>query len=55
MSISKLNYNEKQCTESAQKGVQFLGSSLKSSHITYPCYKISEKREKVKGLFLVSY
>jgi hypothetical protein len=25
MSISKLNYNEKQCTESAQKGAQFFG------------------------------
>lgn len=25
MSISKLNYNEKQCTESAQKGAHFFG------------------------------
>jgi hypothetical protein len=49
MSISKLNYNEKQCAHSAQKGAQFLGFYLLFLDLTYPYYKVSEERERVKG------
>jgi hypothetical protein len=32
------------------KKVRSFGGSLKSSLLTYPYYKISEEREKVKGV-----